>query len=164
VAGGVVLSDSATFSATLNGTDPDGYSQVTASGPVDLGGSTLNLTWASRRRRLHAPEQRRRADPGHVRRPGRRGGLRAGRPIVPDHVSWRSRRPQRGADARGVERTPPGGPRRMPARIHPYFWRTNDVSRTSRSQSARLSPPSGGPGSDSLTGAWRCRMLGVYLR
>jgi hypothetical protein len=44
VAGGVVLSDSATFSATLNGTDPDSYSQVTASGPVDLGGSTLNLT------------------------------------------------------------------------------------------------------------------------
>jgi hypothetical protein len=44
VAGGVVLSDSATFSVTLNGTDPDGYSQVTASGPVNLGGSTLNLT------------------------------------------------------------------------------------------------------------------------
>jgi hypothetical protein len=44
VAGGVVLSDSATFSATLNGTDPDNYSQVTASGPVDLGGSTLSLT------------------------------------------------------------------------------------------------------------------------
>jgi hypothetical protein len=44
VAGGVVLSDSATFSATLNGTDPDSYSYVTASGPVDLGGSTLNLT------------------------------------------------------------------------------------------------------------------------
>jgi hypothetical protein len=44
VAGGVVLSDSATFSATLNGSDPDSYSQVTASGPVDLGGSTLNLT------------------------------------------------------------------------------------------------------------------------
>jgi hypothetical protein len=38
VAGGVVLSDSATFSATLNGTDPASYSQVTASGPVDLGG------------------------------------------------------------------------------------------------------------------------------
>jgi hypothetical protein len=44
VAGGVVLFDSATFSATLNGTDPDSYSQVTASGSVDLGGSTLNLT------------------------------------------------------------------------------------------------------------------------
>jgi hypothetical protein len=44
VAGGVVLSDSATFSATLNGTDPDSYTQVGASGPVDLGGSTLNLT------------------------------------------------------------------------------------------------------------------------
>ena len=44
VAGGMVLSDSATFSATLNGTDADCYSHVTASGPVDLGGSTLNLT------------------------------------------------------------------------------------------------------------------------
>ena len=44
VAGGVVLSDSATFSATLNGTDADSYSQLTASGPVDLGGSTLSLT------------------------------------------------------------------------------------------------------------------------
>jgi hypothetical protein len=44
VVGGMVLSDSATFSATLNGTDPDSYSHVTASGPVDLGGSTLSLT------------------------------------------------------------------------------------------------------------------------
>jgi hypothetical protein len=44
VAGGVVLSDSATFSATLNGTEPDSYSYVTASGPIDLGGSTLSLS------------------------------------------------------------------------------------------------------------------------
>jgi len=44
VAGGMVLSDSATFSATLNGTDAGCYSHVTAGGPVDLGGSTLNLT------------------------------------------------------------------------------------------------------------------------
>jgi hypothetical protein len=44
VAGDVALSGSATFNATLNGTDPDSYSQVTASGAVDLGGSTLSLT------------------------------------------------------------------------------------------------------------------------
>jgi hypothetical protein len=44
VAGGVVLSASSTFNVTLNGTDPDSYSHVTASGPVDLGGSTLSLT------------------------------------------------------------------------------------------------------------------------
>jgi hypothetical protein len=44
VAGGVVLSDSARFGVMLNGTDPDSYSQVHASGPVDLGGSTLSLS------------------------------------------------------------------------------------------------------------------------
>jgi hypothetical protein len=43
VAGGVVLTGSATYKATLNGTDPSNYSQVQASGPIDLGGSTLSL-------------------------------------------------------------------------------------------------------------------------
>jgi hypothetical protein len=41
--GGVALSGSATFRATLNGTDSDSYSQIEATGPVDLGGSTLSL-------------------------------------------------------------------------------------------------------------------------
>jgi hypothetical protein len=44
VAGSVTLFASTTFSATLNGADPGSYSQVIASGPVDLGGSTLELT------------------------------------------------------------------------------------------------------------------------
>jgi hypothetical protein len=44
VSGGVALSSSATFGVTLEGTDPDSYSQVHASGPLDLGGSTLSLT------------------------------------------------------------------------------------------------------------------------
>src|SRR5262249_20407407 len=44
VAGGVALSASATFTVTLDGTDPDSYSHVQASGPLDLGGSTLALT------------------------------------------------------------------------------------------------------------------------
>src|SRR5262249_8163031 len=44
VSGGLTLSASATFAVTLNGTDPDSYSSVHASGPLDLGGSTLSLT------------------------------------------------------------------------------------------------------------------------
>jgi hypothetical protein len=44
VAGGVALAGSATFNVTLNGTDPGSYSQVVASGPIDLGGSTLSLS------------------------------------------------------------------------------------------------------------------------
>jgi hypothetical protein len=44
VAGSVTLFASSTFSVTLNGTDPGSYSQVSASGPVNLGGSTLELT------------------------------------------------------------------------------------------------------------------------
>jgi hypothetical protein len=44
VAGEIALSRSATFRATLDGTDPDRYSQVRAAGPIDLGGSTLSLT------------------------------------------------------------------------------------------------------------------------
>jgi hypothetical protein len=43
IAGGVVLTGSITFSATLNGTDPGTYSQLTVGGPIDLGGSTLNV-------------------------------------------------------------------------------------------------------------------------
>ena len=43
IAGGCTLSASSTFTATLNGTGSSSYSQVTASGPVDLGGSTLML-------------------------------------------------------------------------------------------------------------------------
>jgi hypothetical protein len=35
---------SPTFGVTLDNPDPDGYSQVQASGPLDLGGSTLSLT------------------------------------------------------------------------------------------------------------------------
>jgi hypothetical protein len=44
IAGGVVLTGSTTFSATLNGTDPGSYSQLTVGGPIDLGSSALNLT------------------------------------------------------------------------------------------------------------------------
>jgi hypothetical protein len=44
VAGSVTFANSATFTATLNGTDPGSYSQLSASGPIDLGGSTLNLS------------------------------------------------------------------------------------------------------------------------
>jgi hypothetical protein len=44
VAGSVTLFASTTFSVTLNGIDPGSYSQVSASGPVNLGGSTLELT------------------------------------------------------------------------------------------------------------------------
>jgi hypothetical protein len=40
----VVLSNSATFSVTLNGSDAASYSNVQAAGPIDLGGSTLSLT------------------------------------------------------------------------------------------------------------------------
>jgi hypothetical protein len=44
VAGSLALSSAATFRVTLNGTDPGSYSQVVASGPIELGGSTLSLT------------------------------------------------------------------------------------------------------------------------
>jgi Repeat of unknown function (DUF5650) len=44
IAGGLALASSTTFSALLNGTDPASYSQVTASGSIDLGSSTLTLT------------------------------------------------------------------------------------------------------------------------
>jgi hypothetical protein len=44
IAGSLALSGATTFSATLNGTDPASYSQVVASGPIDLGGSTLSLS------------------------------------------------------------------------------------------------------------------------
>jgi hypothetical protein len=44
VAGSVTLFGSTTFSVTLNGTDLGSYSQVSASGPVNLGGSTLDLS------------------------------------------------------------------------------------------------------------------------
>jgi hypothetical protein len=43
IAGSLTLSGAATFSVTLNGTDPASYSQVAAGGPIALGGSTLNL-------------------------------------------------------------------------------------------------------------------------
>jgi hypothetical protein len=43
IAGGCTFSSSSTFKATLNGTGSSSYSQVTASGPVNLGGSTLML-------------------------------------------------------------------------------------------------------------------------
>jgi hypothetical protein len=43
IGGGFALAPSSTFTATLNGTDSNSYSQVTASGAVDLGGSTLSL-------------------------------------------------------------------------------------------------------------------------
>src|SRR5262249_49680715 len=43
ILGGCTLSGSSTFTATLNRTDRGSYSQVTAGGPVDLGGSTLSL-------------------------------------------------------------------------------------------------------------------------
>src|SRR5262249_38295616 len=43
ITGGFVLTSSNTVSATLNGTAPSNYSQVTASGPINLGGSTLSL-------------------------------------------------------------------------------------------------------------------------
>jgi hypothetical protein len=43
VAGGVVLPGATTFTATLNGTDPGSYAQLAASGPINLGGSTLSL-------------------------------------------------------------------------------------------------------------------------
>jgi hypothetical protein len=42
--GSLTLFTSSTFSVTLNGTDPASYSQVSASGPIDLGSSTLALT------------------------------------------------------------------------------------------------------------------------
>jgi hypothetical protein len=44
VAGSVTLFASSTFSVTLNGADPGSYSQVNAAGPVNLGGSTLDLS------------------------------------------------------------------------------------------------------------------------
>jgi hypothetical protein len=44
VSGSLTLSASATFAVTLNGTDPDSYSSVHTSGPLDLGGSSLSLT------------------------------------------------------------------------------------------------------------------------
>src|SRR5262249_35303302 len=43
VAAGVALTGTATFSAALNGADPGTYSQVTANGRINLGGSTLSL-------------------------------------------------------------------------------------------------------------------------
>jgi hypothetical protein len=43
IAGGVVLTGSTTFSATLNGTDSGSYSQLAASGPINPGGCTLSL-------------------------------------------------------------------------------------------------------------------------
>jgi len=43
IAGGCTFSSSSTFKATLNGTGSSSYSQVTASGPVNLGGSALTL-------------------------------------------------------------------------------------------------------------------------
>jgi hypothetical protein len=33
------------LTATLNGTDPGSYSQLAASGPINLGGSTLSLVF-----------------------------------------------------------------------------------------------------------------------
>ena len=44
IAGSLAFSGATTFRATLNGTDPASYSQVVASGPIDLGGSTLSLS------------------------------------------------------------------------------------------------------------------------
>jgi hypothetical protein len=44
ITGSATFFASTTFSATLNGADPGSYSQVSASGPVNLGGSTLDLT------------------------------------------------------------------------------------------------------------------------
>jgi hypothetical protein len=43
VAGGVALTGASTYSAVLNGAEPGSYSQVTASGPINLGGNTLSL-------------------------------------------------------------------------------------------------------------------------
>jgi hypothetical protein len=43
ITGGCTFGSSSTFKATLNGTGSSSYSQVTASGTVDLGGSTLIL-------------------------------------------------------------------------------------------------------------------------
>jgi len=43
VSGGVALTGATTFRAILNSTDPGSYSQLGVSGPIDLGGSTLNL-------------------------------------------------------------------------------------------------------------------------
>src|SRR5207244_11099244 len=43
IAGGTVLTGSTTFAATLNGTDLGNYSQLAASGPINLRGSTLSL-------------------------------------------------------------------------------------------------------------------------
>jgi hypothetical protein len=40
----VALSASPTFGVTLDDPDPDGYSQLHASGPLDPGGSRLSLT------------------------------------------------------------------------------------------------------------------------
>jgi hypothetical protein len=44
IAGSLALASSTSFSALLNGTDPTSYSQITASGSIDLGSSTLALT------------------------------------------------------------------------------------------------------------------------
>jgi hypothetical protein len=43
VGGAVAFDLLTTFSVTLNGSDPASYSQVAAGGPIDVGGSTLNL-------------------------------------------------------------------------------------------------------------------------
>jgi hypothetical protein len=43
VANSLALSSAATFSVTLNGTNPASYSQAAAGGPIDLGNSTLRL-------------------------------------------------------------------------------------------------------------------------
>jgi hypothetical protein len=44
ITGSATFFASTTFSATLNGADPGSYSLVSASGPINLGGSTLHLT------------------------------------------------------------------------------------------------------------------------
>jgi hypothetical protein len=44
VAGSLALSSAATLRVTLNGTGTSSYSQIVASGPIDLGGSTLSLS------------------------------------------------------------------------------------------------------------------------
>jgi hypothetical protein len=43
ILGGVVLTDSTTWSATLNGTARGSYSQLAVAGPINLGGSSLSL-------------------------------------------------------------------------------------------------------------------------
>src|SRR5262249_51126323 len=40
-----VFTGATRLSVTLNGSDPGSFSQVAANGPIDLGGSTLNLVF-----------------------------------------------------------------------------------------------------------------------